>query len=47
MADNTDFKKHVCSDCIKSGDNVHDGIACEMSDGDIDNCVWAMNAGDD
>ena len=34
------FKKHICSDCIKSG------IKCEMSDSDIDNCIWAMDPGD-
>lgn len=47
MADNTYFKKHVCSECIKTGDNIQDGIECEMSDADIDNCFWEMNAGDD
>jgi len=47
MEDYEYFKKHICSECIKTGDNIQDGIECEMSDADIDNCFWAMNAGDD
>ena len=41
------FKKHICSDCIKNGDNMQDGIECAMSDSDIDNCVCAMSPGGD
>jgi len=47
MSDNTYFKKHVCALCIETGDNIQDGIECEMSDADIDNCFREMNAGND
>jgi len=47
MEDYEYFKKHVCELCIETGDNMQDGVKCEMSDDDIDNCFWEMNAGDD
>ena len=47
MEDYESFKKHVCSECILSGDNMLDGVVCAMSDTDIDNCIWAMSPGDD
>lgn len=47
MSDNTNFKKHVCAYCISVGENVINGIKCQMTDDDITRCVADLNPGDD
>lgn len=45
--DNANFKKHVCKFCIETGDNYPGGVKCEMTDQDIDNCLVALDPGND
>ena len=47
MSYNSYFRKHVCESCIETGENIIDGVVCEMTDANIDNCLSAMDPGDD